>query len=106
MSTAQEVERNLMNYFAAVDGQGKHSFSVRDFHSQVMMNAYTEMDRSFLQVALSSLIDGGVIALTTRNEYHLTKEGQRRVQAMRESRRPAGAANAARAPGKRPLSWT
>lgn len=84
--TVDDVVRDLMNYFAAIGAASGRTFSIRDFHSQVMMNAYAPQDRDCLDPALASLCDAGVLERASATEYVLTPTGLARVKALRASR--------------------
>lgn len=87
MITAQEVERKLMDYFVAVGGDRARLFSVRDFDTQVMMNAFAPDDRAMLQQAISSLVAANILAPFTRTDWQLTPKGLEAIRAAKESRR-------------------
>jgi len=86
MITIDHVVRDLMNYFAAIGAAAGRTFSVRDFHTQVMMNAYAPEDRDCLQGALASLCDSGIVEATSPTDYLLTAKGLTRVRELRQSR--------------------
>ena len=84
--TTTDVERRLMDFFAAMGAAPGHTFTIRDFNSQVMMNVYTPEDRACLGLALAALAEAGVVLATSPTDYCLTPEGLRRVRAIRYSR--------------------
>ena len=82
----QDVVSNLMNYFAALGASAGRTFTLRDFNTQVMMNAYTPEERDCLRGALTALADSGVVHATSDTEYLLTPKGLAEVRALRQSR--------------------
>ena len=84
--TATDVERALMNYFAAIGAAAGRTFSIREFDTQVMMNAYAPEDRACLALALAALAGAGVVLAASPTDYQLTPEGLRQVRAIRHSR--------------------
>lgn len=87
MVTPLDIERELLDYFAAIGAAPGHAFSLRDFHSQVMMNAFTPEERDGLPVALASLVAAGLLTQSSPTEYLLTDEGLRRIAALRAQKR-------------------
>lgn len=83
MITIDKVERDLMNYFAAI-GAAHRTYSISDFHAQVMMNAYAPEERDCL--ALARLADAGIVQPASPTGYQLTEKGLSGVRAMRRSR--------------------
>lgn len=82
----QDVLSNLMNYFAAMGSAAGRTFTLRDFNTQVMMNAYAPQDRECLQSALASLGESGILHATSHTEWLLTPKGLAEVRALRQSR--------------------
>jgi hypothetical protein len=82
----QDVLSNLMNYFAAPGSNAGHTFTMRDFNTHVMMNAYSPEDRDCLHLALASLAESGVVHATSPTEYLLTPKGLAEVRALRQAR--------------------
>ena len=83
MLTIDHVVRDLMNYFAAIGAAAGRTFSMRDFNTQVMMNAYAPEDRDRLQGALASLCDAGIVEAASPTEYLLTAKGLIHVRTLR-----------------------
>jgi hypothetical protein len=83
MSATAKVTQDLMNYFAAIGAAEGHRFSMRDFHSQVMMNVYAPDERAVLDLALGELVDTAVLRQASPTEYVLTPEGLLSVRAIR-----------------------
>lgn len=81
-----DVRSNLMNYFAALGSAAGRTFTLRDFNTQVMMNAYSPQERDCLRSALAMLGESGVIHATSATEYLLTPKGLADVRALRQSR--------------------
>ena len=92
MITAQEVERKLMEYLEAVGGARDRTFSVRDFDSQVMMNAFTPEDRAVFAQALAALSAADILARAGGAGWQLTPKGLDAVRAAQESRRESARA--------------
>jgi hypothetical protein len=86
MITIDHVVRDLMNYFAAIGAAAGRTFSMRDFDTHVMMNAYAPEDRDCLQGALASLSESGIVEAASPTEYLLTAKGLTQVRALRQSR--------------------
>lgn len=89
MTRAKDVEHDLMHYFAAVGEPASRMFSIRDFNTHVMMNAYSPEDRAGLHLALAALAEAGIVVATSPTDYRLTPEGLRRVRALSQARRAA-----------------
>ena len=85
MITIDKVERDLMDYFAAI-GAAHRTYSIRDFHTQVMMNAYASEERDCLALALARLAEAGIVQPASPTDYKLTEKGLSGVRAMRRSR--------------------
>jgi hypothetical protein len=85
MNAVEKVTNDLMNYFAALGAAAGHNFSIRDFHSQVMMNTFAAEERAGLDLALAQLVETGVLRQASPTEYVLTPQGLLRVRAIRGS---------------------
>jgi hypothetical protein len=85
MSPIQDTKRLLMEYFAALGAEPRHLFSVRDFNTHVMMNAYDSKDRGALDLALAELVAAGILGQHSSTEYLLTPEGLSRVRSLRSA---------------------
>lgn len=90
MTTVDDVVRNLMNYFVAIGAVAGRTFSIRDFNTQVMMNAYAPADRDCLRDALAALVEAGIVEPSSPVDYWLTAKGIKEVRAMRRARAEAG----------------
>jgi hypothetical protein len=86
MTTIDDVVRNLMNYFAAIGAVPDRTYSIRDFHTHVMMNAYTPQDRECLSRALEALTEADIVQAASPTDYRLTAKGLGEVRAMRQVR--------------------
>lgn len=86
MITTDDVVRNLMNYFAAIEADTHRTYSIRDFHAQVMMNAYAPEERDCLRLALGRLAESGMVQPASPTDYMLTEKGVAGVRALRRSR--------------------
>jgi hypothetical protein len=86
MTTTDEVVRNLMNYFAAIGSVTGRTFSIRDFNTQVMMNAYSPEERECLTHALAALAEADIVRPESPIDYRLTAKGLAEVRAMRRAR--------------------
>jgi hypothetical protein len=86
MTTIDSVVRDLMNYFAGVGAAGDRTFSIRDFDTHVMMNAYAPQDRECLGLALAALSEAGIVSPASPTEYCLTAKGLRDLRMMRDAR--------------------
>ncbi len=104
MSATLKTKHDLMKYFAALGTAPGHLFSLRDFNSQVMMNAFAPAERDALQSALGELCAEGVLAAHSPTEYVLTEAGQTTVRSIRsvipERRAPERASSTGRS-----LEW-
>lgn len=87
MTTVDEVVCDLMNYFAAIGANAHRTFSIRDFHTHVMMNAYAPQERECLGLALARLAEEGIVKPASATDYLLTRKGLNGLLAMRRSRR-------------------
>jgi hypothetical protein len=86
MTTIDDVVRDLMNYFAAIGAVPDRTFSIRDFHTHVMMNAYTPQDRECLAHALAALAEADIVRPESPTDYRLTAKGLDEVRALRQVR--------------------
>lgn len=88
MNKTQDIEARLMHYFASVGSTAGRTFGIRDFNTQVMMNAYSAEDREGLQPALDALIGTGVLFRVSATDYGLTPHGARLVHAAGRPTQP------------------
>ena len=86
MITIDDVVHNLMSYFAAIGGNVHRTYSIRDFHTHVMMTTYAPKERAFLGLALARLTEEGIVKSASATEYVLTAKGLNGVRAMRRVR--------------------
>jgi hypothetical protein len=77
----QTLEQGLMLYLASVGSTAGRTFGIRDFNSQVMMNAYSALERDGLQPALAALVERGILRQVSTTDYCVTAEGVRLMQA-------------------------
>jgi hypothetical protein len=80
------VKLDLLNYFATIGAAPDRVFTISDFNSQVMMNAYSPRARARLGYALAELVDAGVLRRSTATCYLLTSAGQALVRTKRLER--------------------
>ncbi|MGZ5073660.1 MAG: hypothetical protein ACXWBL_11000 [Usitatibacter sp.] len=85
MIAIRNTRQLLMEYFAALGAAPHHLFSVRDFNTHVMMNAYDSKDRGALDLALTELVTDGILGQHSKTEYLLTPEGLSRVRSLRKA---------------------
>ncbi len=82
MKTTNDIQQELVGYIAAV-APTRRDFTISDFNSQVMMNAYSAEDRDLLQPALAALLEAGILVATSPTAYSLTPLGVRQVGIMK-----------------------
>ena len=80
MKNSHDIQHGLMHYFASVGSTAGRIFGIRDFNTQVMMDAYTAEERDRLQPALEALIAAGILCRVSPTDYSLTAEGVRLVR--------------------------
>ena len=78
----ENLTRNLMNYFVALNAPRGHVFTLRDINLQVMMNVYAPQERALLDVVLAGLVADGELSRTPDPGYVLTDEGLNRVRQL------------------------
>lgn len=100
-TTTDDVVRNLMNYFAAIGSVTGRTFTIRDFDTHVMMNAYTPEERQCLASALAALAEADIVRPESSTDYCLTAKGLGEVRAMRRAR--AGTRIPTKAPWELPV---
>ena len=89
-TNTKNVERDLLLYFASVGALAGRVFTLRDFNTQVMMNAYTAADRAGLHLALSALIKADILLELSVTEYSLTTKGLLLAAESAKAKRTAG----------------
>jgi len=80
------VKLDLLNYFATIGAAPDRVFTISDFSSQVMMNAYLPRERARLGYALAELLDAGILRRSSATGYLLTAAGLAVVRAKRRER--------------------
>jgi len=82
----ESVRLELLSYFATIGAEPERVYTIRDFNSQVMMNAYSPAERARLGQALAELLDAGILRQRSPTEYLLTAAGEAVVKAKRRER--------------------
>ena len=80
MSAIEKLKQKLMMYMGSFGPAPGRVFTLRDFNTQVMMDAFSPEDR-VLDEALAALTSEGVVVRHSATEYQLTPEGYRACRA-------------------------
>ena len=85
MSAIEKLKQKLMLYMGSFGPAPSRVFTLRDFNTQVMMDAFSPEDR-VLDEALAELANDGVVVRHSATEYMLTEEGYRACRGTEQAR--------------------